>query len=124
MSTRIVLASALATLAVATPAAAAPSSAAPSSAAGGTFLSDGAANRAARTACRNISAAPASVTPYLCSRWFRGRRISSSTVTWRLALRDPADGERCTARLVVSRSSGSIVRRLSRGSCLGRVAEA
>jgi len=124
MKTRIVLASVIAAFAVATPAAAAPSSAAPASAAGSSVLTDGAAIRAARTACRNISAAPASVTPYLCRGYFRGRRLSRSAATFRMSLRDPADGERCTAILTVTRrSSGIINRRLRRGSCLGRVAE-
>jgi hypothetical protein len=123
MKTRILLATVVAAFAVASPAAAAPSSAAPS-AAGSSVLTDGAAIRAARTACRNISAAPASITPYVCRGYFRGRRLSRSAATFRLNLRDPADGERCTAILTVTRrSSGIINRRLRRGSCLGRVAE-
>lgn len=70
-------------------------------------LSGNAARAEARAICRAINDLPAEVNPYACQRTGAPRRRSAHTIDVGLSLRDPNDGERCTAFIRVRLSSRS-----------------
>jgi len=80
-------------------------------------LSVGQASRAARLACRRVTANPG--TPYICRGLSNRRRLSRLAITYRMRIFDPNDGETCRAvvRVAISRS-GVIRRRITRGTCI------
>jgi hypothetical protein len=70
-------------------------------------LSGNAARAEARAICQAINEVSSDVNPYACRRTGAPRRRSPHTIDVGLSLRDPNDGERCTAFIRVRLSSRS-----------------
>src|SRR5687768_16609510 len=65
------------------------------------------ARRAAQRVCTQINNVSADVNPYVCRRVGTPRRRSPHVIDIALALRDPNDGETCTAYIRVRLSTTS-----------------
>jgi hypothetical protein len=77
-------------------------------------LSGNTARADARSVCRAINNVDAETNPYVCRRVGSPRRRSAHVIDIGLALRDPNDGETCTAYIRVRLNSRSFSRRVLR----------